>query len=192
MEQRQFSIFNAPITKYKANDSAGITTVGELHRKITSDRELEQLTNHARHIREMQGVKAYNAFKEEKMPFFTAAGIFSHRDEKGLIYLTGDFVIDIDGLPTKDRARKLRDTLFNDHVLQPDLTLVSLSNYGIKMCVPYVEKVNFVLLDCFTEAVRAAWAYLDVKYGLGKYIDQKNIDIARACFLAHDAEAKMR
>ena len=47
-----------------------------------------------------------------------------------------------------------------------------------------------VLAEAFGRAMRAAWDYLELTYGLQP--DQANKDLCRACLLAHDADARIR
>lgn len=191
MKERFTSFYRGPIKTEKGNYPTGTWSLEQVYSYITTDKALENLTKELRELR-ARDEKAYKKAKGWKCPFFTPAGIFRYRDIQGLTCSTGALVVDIDGLPTSDMARQLRDTLFADKTLRADLAFVSPSDLGVKLVLPFEHRAEMTLNDCFREAVSAAWDYLAIKYDIEKYIDKKNIDIARACFLAHDADAKLR
>lgn len=185
------SYFNGPIKKVEGNYPTDIWSLEQVYRYVTSDEDFEATTIMLRNIR-ARDEKAYKNEKGYICHFITPAGLFRYRDIDGLYWCTGSLVVDIDGLPTRDMARQLRDTLFYDKSLQSELAYVSPSDFGVKLILPFEQKAQIALNDCYKEAVHSVWDYLVIKYGIEKYIDKKNVDIARACFLCHDADAKYR
>lgn len=118
------------------------------------------------------------------------AGVFSYRKEDRLLFLSGEFVIDIDHLPSPEETLHWRDTLFADNKLRPDLAFVSPSTTGVKLLVPYRLSPKASIEESFDKARLSAWEYLKWKYGLNA--DASNADLSRACFLCHDPSAKLR
>lgn len=119
----------------------------------------------------------------------TGRGI-SYRKEDRLLFLSGEFVIDIDHLPSPEETLHWRDTLFADNKLRPDLAFVSPSTTGVKLLVPYRLSPKASIEESFDKARLSAWEYLKWKYGLNA--DASNADLSRACFLCHDPSAKLR
>lgn len=103
---------------------------------------------------------------------------------------SGAFVIDIDHLASAEEAMMWRDRLFADEVLQPDLAFVSPSAKGVKLFVPYRLTLTDTLENSFDNALHTAWDYLEWRHGLKA--DAANADMSRACFLAYDAECKLK
>lgn len=191
MKDRYVSFYRGPIKSVKGNYPTETWTMEQIYRYITTDKALESLTYDLRELRARDKL-AYKVMKSKKCPFATFAGIFNYRDVYGLKCSTGAFGVDIDDLPTRERARELRDTLFMDKTLQTELAFVSPSDFGVKLVLPFEHRAMMKLNDCYVEAVHSAWDYLAIKYGIEEFIDKKNVDIARACFLCHDADAKLR
>ena len=106
------------------------------------------------------------------------------------LFLSGEFVIDIDHLPSPEETLHWRDTLFADNKLRPDLAFVSPSTTGVKLLVPYRLSPKASIEESFDKARLSAWEYLKWKYGLNA--DASNAYLSRACFLCHDPSAKLR
>jgi hypothetical protein len=134
--------------------------------------------------------KRFRKLKQNLLPYVTPAGVFSYRKEDRLLFLSGEFVIDIDHLPSPEETLHWRDTLFADNKLRPDLAFVSPSTTGVKLLVPYRLSPKASIEESFDKARLSAWEYLKWKYGLNA--DASNADLSRACFLCHDPSAKLR
>ena len=128
--------------------------------------------------------KRFRKLKQNLLPYVTPAGVFSYRKEDRLLFLSGEFVIDIDHLPSPEETLHWRDTLFADNKLRPDLAFVSPSTTGVKLLVPYRLSPKASIEESFDKARLSAWEYLKWKYGLNA--DASNADLSRACFLCHD------
>lgn len=185
MKEYIMSFFNAPITN---KVPAGVCSVAGLHAYITSNPQLKTLTAQVR--AEEKDVKTLRQKKQTILPYVTPAGVFSYCREQCIVVPSGLFVIDIDHLASAEEAEAWRDRLFADERLNPDLTFVSPGGKGVKLFVPYRINLTQSLEQSFDDALHDAWEYLAWRHGLKA--DGANADLSRACFLAHDAEAKCR
>ena len=168
MKECIMSFFNAPISNQVPS---GVTSVKQLHTYITSNEWLKERT-----------LSVQDALSDEKR--------FRKLKEDRLLFLSGEFVIDIDHLPSPEETLHWRDTLFADNKLRPDLAFVSPSTTGVKLLVPYRLSPKASIEESFDKARLSAWEYLKWKYGLNA--DASNADLSRACFLCHDPSAKLR
>lgn len=179
------SFFNAPITNKVPGN---VCSLQSLHAYIVNDTLLAEKTARVRAA--LSDSKQFRKLKQQILPYVTPAGVFTYCREQGLLVPGGNFVIDLDHLTSADEARDLRDRLFNDDFLLPDLAFVSPSGTGVKLFVPYRLYVDKTVKDSFHLAMHTAWEYLRFKYEL--QIDKSNADLCRACFICHDGEAKLR
>lgn len=185
MRQCIVTFFNAPVTN---KVPTGICSLQALHAYIVSNPQLAEKTDRVR--AELADPKRFRRLKQQTLPYVTPAGVFTYCREQSLLIPSGDFVIDLDHLASPEEAGRLRDLLFRDEVLAPDLAFVSPGGTGVKLFVPYRLYINKTVEESFDTAVHAAWEYLRLKYELE--IDESNIDLCRACFVCHDKEAKLR
>lgn len=185
MKESIFSFFNAPITNQRP---CGIINILQVHTYITTNEWLRERTDRVRAAG--NDPKRFASLKRGLLPYVTPAGVFSYRKEDHLLVPSGEFVIDIDHLPSPEEATRWRDTLFEDERLRPDLAFISPSATGVKLIVPYRLSVTATIEWAFDEARKSAWEYLKWKYGLEA--DASNADLARACFLCHDPSALLR
>lgn len=185
MKESIMSFFNAPISNQMPN---GVVSVGQLHAYITSN---EWLRGRTLSVQEALGdEKLFRKRKQNLLPYVTPAGVFSYRKEERLLFLSGEFVIDIDHLDSQEEAIRWRDTLFADDKLRPDMAFVSPSATGVKLLVPYRISPKAPIEEAFDKALQTAWEYMEWRYGLKA--DTSNADLSRACFLCHDSSAKLR
>lgn len=185
MKECIMSFFNAPISNQVPS---GVTSVKQLHTYITSNEWLKERTLSVQVA--LSDEKRFRKLKQNLLPYVTPAGVFSYRKEDRLLFLSGEFVIDIDHLPSPEETLHWRDTLFADNKLRPDLAFVSPSTTGVKLLVPYRLSPKASIEESFDKARLSAWEYLKWKYGLNA--DASNADLSRACFLCHDPSAKLR
>ena len=185
MKECIMSFFNAPISNQVPS---GVTSVKQLHTYITSNEWLKERTLSVQDA--LSDEKRFRKLKQNLLPYVTPAGVFSYRKEDRLLFLSGEFVIDIDHLPSPEEALHWRDTLFADNKLRPDLAFVSPSTTGVKLLVPYRLSPKASIEESFDKARLSAWEYLKWKYGLNA--DASNADLSRACFLCNDPSAKLR
>lgn len=185
MKESIMSFFHAPVTN---KVPAGVCNLTGLHTYLTSDKQLEQLTHEVRST--LADGQLFRKKKQQLLPYVTPAGIFPYCKELCLTLPSGLFVIDIDHLDTTAEAEEWRNRLFADEVLHPDLAFISPGAKGVKLFVPYRLCPNESIKESFDKALYTAWDYLEWKHGLK--VDTANSDMSRACFLAHDAGAKLR
>ncbi|QKG54376.1 hypothetical protein GKZ67_19445 [Hymenobacter sp. BRD67] len=113
----------------------------------------------------------------------TPGGVFTQRNERGLVAPSGLMVLDFDKLVDLAAARS---ALLADPKLGPAVVLLftSPSGDGLKCFLPTDTTATY--LDNFKGVSR----YLSRKYAaLGLVPDESGKDISRACFLAHDPDA---
>ena len=171
MKECIMSFFNAPISNQVPS---GVTSVKQLHTYITSNEWLKERTLSVQDA--LSDEKRFRKLKQNLLPYVTPAGVFSYRKEDRLLFLSGEFVIDIDHLPSPEETLHWRDTLFADNKL--------------RLLVPYRLSPKASIEESFDKARLSAWEYLKWKYGLNA--DASNADLSRACFLCHDPSAKLR
>lgn len=186
MKQRFYSYFKPPV---KNTVPTAVCSLEVVHSFITRNEKLAGRTENLR-VMLARSEPEYKANKPKLLPFVTPAGVFDYRREENLVTPSGDFVIDVDHLESEQEAEELRDQLFYDEELQPDLAFKSPSGLGFKLFVPYRVNIHEPLKLVFDNAVRNAWLYLKIHYNLD--CDTMNIDMSRSCFLCHDEGAKIR
>ncbi len=193
----KMSFFTAPIAPQK--DAGGKVLrpatlkpyaevdVAQLHQYITTNEELHALTDAVRAAPDMREAKA------RLLPYVLPCGTFSYRNRDSLVKPSGLLPIDVDHLPSHEEAVELRQRLFDDPMLRPVLCFISPSGLGVKAFVPYTlppegtEDVNAYVC----EQINWAMQYVNRLYG-GQHVDTSGKDLARACFLCHDADALCR
>ena len=185
MRQSIVTFFNAPITN-KVPD--GVCNLQDLHDYIVNNAQLAGKTDRVRAA--LADPKEFRRLKQQMLPYVTPAGIFTYCREQSLLIPSGNFVIDLDHLASSGEARELRDRLFHDDYLLPDLAFVSPGGTGVKLFVPYRLHTDQTVKESFRTAMHDAWEYLHCKYGL--QADKSNADLCRACFICHDEGAKLR
>lgn len=185
MRQSIVTFFNAPITNKVPN---GVCNLRALHAYIVQNAELADKTERVR--AELAHPQRFRQLKQQLLPYVTPAGVFTYCREQSLLIASGDFVIDLDHLPSPEEARRWRDCLFDDSFLLPDLAFVSPGGTGVKLFMPYHLHIDRPVKESFGIAMHTAWDYLQMKYGLKT--DESNIDLCRACFICHDEGAKLR
>lgn len=185
MRQSIVTFFNAPITN-KVPD--GVCSLQVLHDYIVNNAPLAGKTDRVRAA--LTDPKRFRLLKQQTLPYVTPAGVFTYCREQGLLFPGGDFVIDLDHLASAEEARELRDRLFGDEILRPDLAFVSPGGTGVKLFVPYRLHADKTVRESFRTAMHSAWEYLSYRYGL--QTDKSNADLCRACFICHDEEARLR
>lgn len=172
----RFSFFRGGIKSVKP--SADITPAA-LYADLTSGRlrlSTEQLRAAGR------GAPNYSSLKNG-LDYVTPGGVFSQRNERGLVKRSGLMVLDFDKLPDVSSAR---DALLTDPLLGPAVVLLfrSPSGDGLKCLLPTDPTATH--LNNF----KGISSYLIHKYtALGLVPDESGSDISRACFLAHDPDA---
>jgi hypothetical protein len=181
------SFFSAPITNKKPS---GEVELRDLHKYITTDAHLQEVTATVRSAYEATNMEQYKQGKLTLLPYVTPAGVFREAKASGLVYPNGLISLDIDKLSSYEEACSLRDTLFQDNFLKASLVFVSPSGRGVKLFLPYEVAIYIPFENFYRNLLERAWFYLDSIYGIDP--DHACKDIARGCFLCYDPEAKYR
>lgn len=208
MNDFKMSLFLAPISPVRSADTGQISkpatlkpykalTVQEVYRTITTNKRLELLTAQVRQAAESGDVKAYRKLKQELLPYVTPCGTFSYRRGDCLIQPSGLIVVDIDHLDSVEEAEELRQQLFDDKFLSPELVFISPCGRGVKAFVPYdLDRLPNIRQNA-AESVYWAMDYVQCAYAGGnlhsdKGVDPSGKDLVRACFLSYDEKAMRR
>ena len=166
-------------------------SIDEVHRLITSDQRLAELTLAIRNAAAQGDEITARFLKQQTLPYVTPCGVFTRRRSDCLKLPSGLVVVDVDHLDSPDEAGRLKQLLFKDPYLAPVLVFISPTGRGVKAFVPCpIGKDS-------TEAVRWAMNYVHCMYDAentqpGKGVDTSGKDLVRACFLCHDPKALLR
>ena len=166
-------------------------SIDEVHRLITSDQRLAELTLAIRNAAAQGDEITARFLKQQTLPYVTPCGVFTRRRSDCLKLPSGLVVVDVDHLDSPDEAGRLKQLLFKDPYLAPVLVFISPTGRGVKAFVPCpIGKDS-------TEAVRWAMNYVHCMYDTentqpGKGVDTSGKDLVRACFLCHDPKALLR
>ncbi len=197
MNECKMSLFQNPIAPQRNAQgrvvkAATLTPVmevtpAEVYQLITANEPLRAATRQVRLAADLRAAKA------SLLPYVTPCGVFARRNCHALLRPSGLVVVDIDHLDSLEEAERMRGTLFDDPFLRPVLCFVSPGGRGVKAFVPYRQEQDAA------QSMYWAMNYVEMAYGgndkdrlAGKGVDTSGKDIVRACFLCHDAEAKMR
>lgn len=201
MPNYKFSYFKAPIAPQKDAEGRIIksatlrpvatASVAQVFEFITTNERLREVTEQVRSAADMRAAKA------ALLPYITPCGIFTERKSSGLVELSGLLPIDIDHLDSYEEAARMRDRLFEDPALCPALCFVSPGGRGVKALVPYRTDGIADPLLCLSTHIYWTMFYVQTMYETddvipGKGVDPSGKDPVRACFLSHDADARMR
>jgi ribosomal protein S24E len=119
------------------------------------------------------------SYKKEKLslPAVSFGGVFSQRNNKGLIQYSSLLLIDIDNL-TKEEVVKYKDQLSQDTVIH--CVFISPSEKGLKLLFRVNEKDPKYHVAYF----KSAQKHLEETYALT--VDKSGKDISRLCFVSYD------
>ena len=179
------TVKSATLTPFKT------MSIDEVHRLITSDQRLAELTLAIRNAAAQGDETTARFLKQQTLPYVTPCGVFTRRRSDCLKLPSGLVVVDVDHLDSPDEAGRLKQLLFKDPYLAPVLVFISPTGRGVKAFVPCpIGKDS-------TEAVRWAMNYVHCMYDAentqpGKGVDTSGKDLVRACFLCHDPKALLR
>ncbi len=169
----KFSLFKNPITNISPNKAVSLEEIFELIKGIQYKESTERL-------RAISDPLENRKFKSNKFDFVTFSGVFTKRNEKGLIKHSQLLVLDFDKVPD---VNSLKKALLKDKYFNSELIFTSPSGNGLK----WVIKINL------EEGSHSQWFAGMVKYVKTTYnieIDRSGADVARACFLSYDPEVK--
>lgn len=201
----RMSYFMPPIAPIRNEQGRTITaatlvpycevSVEQVFQLITCNENLKTLTEQVRNAEDMRLAKS------SLLPYVTPCGTFTRRNGKNFVSASGLVVIDVDHLDSYDEAVEMRQTLFDDQLLNPTLTFISPSNRGVKAFVPGFDPGRNNEVLNITESMNRAMQYVAMVYGpentgsattAAKGVDTSGKDIVRSCFLSHDPGALFR
>lgn len=199
--EQKMSYFDAPIapqkdangqvTKYATLVPRQTVNVVDLHRFITQNEWLRQLTLQVRSAADMRAAKA------ALLPYVTPYGVFSRRNGRSLLAPSGLIPLDFDHLQDEAEAAEVRHMLFRDSWLSPTLCFISPGGRGVKAFVPAPNNPNLKPEQDMAHSAQMLNEYLRVTYpeycAAGRQVlDTSGKDPARACFLCYDEGAMLR
>lgn len=158
---------------------------------VRSSERLKELTEQYRTTK--------NPELKKSLPYVTASGIFSKRDENGLLMPSSLFCVDIDKVPEGvafhpetgeeiDMVELIKYNIMHDDNIICLAAMRSPSGNGVKVFVWHPAPVNLPPVQAYQEIHKALDSYIDVRHTLkyGASVDKQCFDISRATFLCHD------
>jgi len=165
----QFSYFSPPVNKRNPVPSCS-RTISEVYQEIKGT-SLKSITEK---IRQSGTKEERTKLKQSKLPYVTFAGTFTYRSNKDLLNRSGFIVLDIDHIAGK--VEEIKTAILSE--ITPVLMFTSPSGDGLKVVCSIDTTIQHTMY--FT----ALKSYFHQHFSLT--IDKGN-DIARACFICHDA-----
>ena len=166
----QFSYFSPPVNKRNPVPSCS-RTISEVYQEIKGT-SLKSITEK---IRQSGTKEERTKLKQSKLPYVTFAGNFTYRNSESLISRSGFIVLDIDHLPGK--VEEIKTAILSEII--PVLMFTSPSGDGLKIVCSIDITISHTVY--FTALKSFFYQHFSLT------IDKGN-DIARACFLCHDAD----
>lgn len=176
-----FQVYHAPARTVISNTVWGIK---EAYKYISSDVGAMKHTLELRHLmKEVEEGKCDESvprkYKTENFDFATFSGTFSYRRDDKLIRHSGLLCLDFDHVGGSEVLRQLRQRLITDEHFTTWLAFVSPSGTGLK----WVISIDLSKADHRTW-FRAVQNYVRATYHLE--VDEKCVNVSRACFLPFD------
>ena len=122
-------------------------------------------------------------FKVLNFMYATFSGIFTYRRANRLVRRSPFITIDIDHLNSLDQARRVRDRLIADKMVETALCFISPSGQGVKWIVSLPEWTEGLP---FKKQFDSVQKHVEFQYGI--VVDSPGSDVCRACFLPWDPE----
>ncbi len=157
-------------------------TIGWTYEYITSDRA-RWATMRLREIAPIATRQEKQDFKALNFKYATFSGVFSYRNARSLVTRSPFMSLDIDDLGSLDEARKLRDTLVEDKMVETALCFVSPKGLGVKWIVSLPEWTQGMPFKQQFETMRK-----HVGFQHRAVVDKTGSDVCRACYLPWDPE----
>ena len=181
------SYYLPPITNTRPARSVAL---GEVHAMIVSTK-WAQTTRSLRSLSQSE----LSGYKRRQLPFVTFSGLFAMRHASRLICHSGLLCFDFDHVGCEACVRQLQRKLIADPLLDVRLAFRSPSGDGLKLVVKIASLVGLgpstvVSRERIIEMHNAEYAQI-AQHILQRHNIQvdKTSDVARACFLCHDANA---
>jgi hypothetical protein len=186
----KFSFYKAPVRNVVP---ALQMSIREAFGYIISDVARERTLR----LRMMTDVAERRAYKGSAFDHVTFSGEFARRVTSGLIVHSGYICLDIDHIESETELQRIKALLINDNsVVVARLVFRSPSGDGLKVVYELPEGMKQALWDAEADSERIGQLhkhfyemisrYLNGKYGI---VTDHTSDVARTCFLCHDADA---
>lgn len=171
----KMSFYHGPITTNKPSREIEIRG---LYALIRSDKYKAKIQE----IRSKETKEERDELKK-KLDYVNVQGVFSCRNNEGIIKPSGYAPIDIDKVSDALFLNELKNKLKNDEYIT--LLFVSPGGEGLKAIIKIPLEI-----EKYGSYVEAFYEYLHQKYpGIEKNTDTKTKDISRACFISYDPDA---
>ena len=168
-----FSFFRAPAQSVKPLKSVDVKGI---YKYITLYQPAMMATHELRDIKDEKEARKYKALHFD---FVCFSGVFSYRKDDCLIQHSGLLCLDFDHVGDYMALWSLRGRLIADKYFTTWLLFISPSGDGLK----WVIEID--LMKCDHKIwFRAMQNYVRAIYGVE--VDEKCINVSRACFLPHD------
>ncbi|MCK9412102.1 MAG: AAA family ATPase [Prolixibacteraceae bacterium] len=168
----QFSAFKAPISNKVPERNV---TLFEVYQEILGGKYADPIQK----IRSSTDLKIKRKLKGTLLDYITPSGTFVSRSAKGLKDYSGILCVDLDHCGTE-----IKDTIEGDAFLNPSLIFTSPSGDGLKIFIC----INDAVLFDHKRYYEALKVYFVKTYNIQP--DPAPSNIASACFLSHDPDAR--
>lgn len=214
----RFNLYNAGITRAENQKPLREIDLGDAYELIRGDRkdlfkirrkdetgreivEQRSIPDLVSELRSLQTKEERDAFKKERLPFFTFRGVFSRRKKDELLAPSDLFCIDIDHIGGEE-AEALKEKMNRDELLGAKLLFLSPTGTGLKVVIGLNPHIELQKNDEGEDDVRSAdrqikRVFAAVQFYLSKYYPEASVnnddackDICRACFASYDPAAK--
>lgn len=169
-----FSFFRAPAQSVMPLKNADVKGI---YKYITLYQPAMKATQE---LRDTTDEKEARKFKASHFDFVTFSGVFSYRKDDCLVQHSGLLCLDFDHVGNYMQLWSLRGRLIEDPHFTTWLLFTSPSGDGLK----WVIEIDLSKCDHKTW-FRALQNYVRMTYGME--VDEKCINVSRACFLPHDS-----
>lgn len=171
----QFSFFKSPAQSVTPFKAIGLK---DIYKYITLYMPALKATEELRAIKDD---KEARKFKSSHFDFACFSGTFSYRKDDCLVEHSGLLCLDFDHVGSHEDLWALRQKLISDENFTTWLLFTSPSGDGLK----WVIGIDLGKCDHKTW-FRALQNYVRATYGME--VDEKCINVSRACFLPHDSQ----
>jgi hypothetical protein len=168
MNKHNFSYFKAPIKNTQPYKNITISDVA----KVIKGNHFKTITDKLRSITDADEARS---FKATKFDYVTFSGTFTERKKTALVEYSSLIALDFDHVDVESTKNKILKQKDIDTVL----LFVSPSGDGIKWIVPATTEEEH------EKVFRMYQRYCKDAFDLD--VDESGKDIARACFIPHDA-----
>lgn len=166
-----FSYFDKPVTNVVPKKECSLI---EIYHLIKGN----EFSQHTQQLRNLSDPVAARKFKAANFDYVTFSGVFSKRQDAGLVRHSGLITIDFDHIGNPEF---LKNKLLNDRFFDTELLFTSPSGHGLKWVI-----LSDLTQVSHQEYFKAVVNYIKHNYNID--VDPSGKDVSRACFISHDPE----